>query len=58
VGLLLPAIAAYGELVRAELRGEWTPSRTLPSRELVVARRRHPWTRRRVLYEVLDALSA
>ena len=55
--LLLPTIAAYGELVRGGLRGEWRQSSLLWARELVVVRPGRPWTRRRVLLEVLDALS-
>jgi hypothetical protein len=55
--LLLPAIAVYGELLRTAMGGAWLVSRTLPGRELVVARRRQPWTRRRVILEVLDVLS-
>ncbi len=49
--------SAVCELVRKQRDGEWIVSRTRPGRELVVARRYQPWTRRRVIYEVLDAPS-
>lgn len=53
---LVPAIAAYGEAVRQTINGEWTKARWFAHGEPVVGRVGRPWTRRRVIYEVLEAL--
>jgi hypothetical protein len=55
---LKPAIAAYGEAVRAEIAGEWSVSRMLHRGEPVVRRRSRPWTARRVVLEALETLSS
>ncbi len=53
---LIPAIAAYGEAVRRRINGEWTKARIVGRGEPVVGRPGRPWSRRRVIYEVLEAL--
>lgn len=56
--LLVPAIAAYGEMVRRQIGGIWQKSRFLHRGEPVVGRPGRPWSQRRVLLEVLEALAA
>jgi hypothetical protein len=53
---LAPAVAAYGEAVRQRLNGEWTKALWFGRGEPVVGRVGRPWSRRRVIYEVLEAL--
>jgi hypothetical protein len=53
---LLPAIAAYGEFIRARSGGVWTKAKFFHRGEPVIARRGRPWSNRRVVYEVLVAL--
>lgn len=54
--LLVPAIAAYGEALRSRLSGEWSKSWLFGRGEPVVGRPGKPWSRRRVVAEVLEAL--
>lgn len=54
--LLVPAIAAYGEAVRHQIGGTWTKSWLFGRGEPVVGRPGKPWSRRRVVAEVLEAL--
>ena len=53
--LLVPAIAAYGELVRARMGGVWRKS-MLHRGELVVVKPGKPWTARRVILEVFEGM--
>lgn len=53
--LMVPAIAAYGELVRARIGGVWRKS-ILHRGEPVVVRPGRPWTSRRVILEVHDGM--
>lgn len=53
--LLVPAIAAYGELVKARMDGAWKKS-ILHRGEPVVVKPGKPWTARRVILEVLEGM--
>lgn len=53
---LVAAVAAYGEAVRRRINGEWTKAWLFGRGEPVVGRPGRPWSRRRVIYEVLEAL--
>lgn len=53
---LVPAVAAYGEAVRRRINGEWTKAWLFDRGEPVVGRPGRPWSRRRVIHEVLEAL--
>ncbi len=54
--LLVPAVAAYGEMVRTRIQGIWRKSSLFQRGEPVIARPGRPWTSRRVVLEVLDLL--
>jgi hypothetical protein len=54
--LLVPAIAAYGETVKAKMGGVWRKAELFHRGEPVVARPGRPWTARRVILEVLEGL--
>jgi len=54
--LLVPAIAAYGELVRTKMGGVWKKAELLHRGEPVVAKPGRPWSARRVILEVLEGL--
>ena len=54
--LLVPAIAAYGELVRTKMGGVWRKAELLHRGEPVVAKPGRPWGARRVILEVLEGL--
>ena len=54
--LLVPAIAAFGEMVRARTGGVWKKSRILHRGEPMVMKPGQPWTARRVVLEVLEGL--
>lgn len=54
--LLVPAIAAYGELVRTKIGGVWKKAELLHRGEPVVAKPGRPWSARRVILEVLEGL--
>lgn len=54
--LLVPAIAAYGELVRQKLGGRWEKARLFHRGEPIVVKPGRPWTARRVILEVLEGL--
>lgn len=54
--LLVPAIAAYGEMVRAKMGGVWRKAELFHRGEPVVAKPGRPWTARRVILEVLEGL--
>jgi len=54
--LLVPAIAAYGEMVRTSMGGVWKKAELLHRGEPVVAKFGRPWTARRVILEVLEGL--
>lgn len=54
--LLIPAIAAYGEMVRAKLGGAWRKAILMNRGEPVVVKPGRPWTTRRVILEVLEGL--
>ncbi len=53
--LLVPAIAAFGELVRAKMGGVWRKS-ILHRGEPVVMKPGKPWTARRVIVEVFEGM--
>jgi hypothetical protein len=53
---LVAAIAAYGEVVRRKTGGEWAKAWLFGRGEPVVGRRGRPWSRRRVIFEALEAL--
>lgn len=52
--LLLAAVAAYGEAVRRTTGGIWTRAHLFGRGEAVIGRPWQPWTRRRVVLEVLQ----
>ena len=54
--LLVPAIAAYGEMLRAQTGAVWTTGSLLHRGEPVLAKPGRPWTARRVIVEVLEGL--
>lgn len=54
--MLVPALAAYGELVRARMGGIWRKATFFNRGEPVVVRPGRPWTTRRVILEVLEGL--
>ena len=54
--LVIPAIAAYGERVRRQVDGVWRKSVLLHRGEPVVAKKGQPWSSRRVIMEVLEAI--
>lgn len=54
--LLVPAIAAYGELVRIRVGGVWKKATLVNRGEPVIAISGRPWTARRIIREVLEAL--
>jgi hypothetical protein len=54
--LLVPTIAAYGELVRTKMGGVWRKAELLHRGEPVVAKPGRPWSARRVILEVLEGL--
>lgn len=54
--LLLGAIAAYGELVRARTGGAWREDRLLHRGEPVVGKPGRPWGARRVVLELMEGL--
>jgi len=54
--LVIPAIAAYGERVRREMDGVWRKAVLLHRGEPVVAKKGQPWSSRRVIMEVLEAI--
>jgi len=56
--LLVPAIAAYGEMLRAQTGAVWRTGRLLHRGEPVLAKPGRPWTARRVILEVLEGLEA
>lgn len=56
--LVIPAIAAYGERVRLQMDGVWRKAVLLHRGEPVVARKGQPWSARRVIMEVLEAMDA
>lgn len=53
--LLVPAIAAYGEAVRAKMGGVWRRAELLHRGEPMVGKP-GPWTARRIILEVLEGL--
>jgi hypothetical protein len=55
--VLVPAIAAYGELIRRGMDGVWGQAQILHRGEPIVSKRGRPWIRRRVVREALEALS-
>jgi hypothetical protein len=54
--VLVPTIAAYGELVRRKMGGIWSKAVLLNRGEPVVAKPGRPWSARRVILEVLEGL--
>jgi len=54
--LLVPAIAAYGELVRQKTGGAWKKATLVNRGEPVVVKPGRPWSARRVILEVLKGL--
>ena len=54
--LLVPAIAAYGEAVRARIGGVWKKAEIFHRGEPIVVKPGRPWTARRVILEVLEGL--
>lgn len=55
--MLAPAIAAYGEIVRREIGGEWARGTLFASGEPVVGVPWKPWTRRRIVHEAIRAFN-
>ena len=56
--MVVPAIAAYGEDLRRRIDGVWRKAAVVNRGEPVVARKGQPWSSRRVILEVLEALDA
>lgn len=54
--ILVPTIAAYGELVRKKMGGIWSKAVLLNRGEPVVVKPGRPWSARRVILEVLEGL--
>jgi len=54
--MLVPAVAAYGEMVRTRMGGTWGKATFFNRGEPVVFRPGRPWTTRRVILEVLEGL--
>lgn len=54
--VLVPTIAAYGELVRKKMGGVWSKAVLFNRGEPVVVKPGRPWTARRVILEVLEGL--